>query len=228
MPRVKSFILWVLRTPPLPGFLLMAPFVTLYGVVMLFRRARLQTAAAAIGATYVTERWWRPGKIVGRTFTVEITRYGKSFSTVVQVRVPLAPFSFLLAPHFFDGFPNWTHVLALGLERQRVFFAEVSLERYVPLTAEQRDVLMRWLDEAAAAWRVPYEMVRAAQVSQIFIQDECAWTRVRGIVSNPERLRRILDVMNRFASEKAATPGSISTASQPKRPRRVISVGIDG
>jgi hypothetical protein len=189
----------------------MAPVLAAYGLVVLVRKARLRTAAKALEGMYVDGRWWRTGKIVGQGFTIEIVRAGKTFITTVEAHARHTPGLSLLDARFFHEYPNWEHAKVLKNHGERLFFTEVSIPRYTPLTDEERDVLWHWLNRGSTDRRIPYDMLTAARIKKIYIGDESVSTSFRGVVSSVARLRPTVDVLKRLASGDGSSSGSFRT-----------------
>ena len=161
----------------------MATLLAFYGLVVLVRKTRLRGAAKALEGMYVDGRWWRTGNIVGKDFTIEIVRAGKTFITRVEARARQTPGPSLLNARFFHEYPNWEHAKVLKNQSERLFFAQVSIPRYAPPTDEERDVLWHWLNRGSTDRRIPYDVLTAARIKKIYIGDESVSTSFRGVVS---------------------------------------------
>ncbi len=187
-----------------PAFLIafIAPVLVFYGLVVLLRRARLRKAAAALDATYNPGGWGRPARIVGRHFTIEITRARKTFITNVEVQTAKTAWSSLFHAKFFEQYPDWEHAGVLKPHEERLFFTHVSFPRYGPPTEEERGLLWRWLNRGSIDRRLSYDELKETKVKRIEVKDERVATTFRGIVTNITRLRRTLAALERLALEE--------------------------
>lgn len=114
------------------------------------------------------------------------------------------PCSILLLARFFDPYPNWEHARVLGPHSERLFFTKVSFPRYAPPTPQERDVLWQWLNRGSTDRRLPYEMLTAARIKMIYVENERVSTNFRGIVTNVTRLGGTLDALRRLAAESVS------------------------
>jgi hypothetical protein len=191
--------------PVVTTLILLAPILAAYEIVVLVRRRRLRNAAEALEATYVSEGWWRAGRIVGRNFEIRVVKIGKTFRTYVEVQAPGIPLSSMFDARFFDAYPNWGHAKVLARGHQRLFFVEISLPGYVTPTLEQRDALWRWLNRGSTDHRLPYETLRSARIRRIVVEDARFLIDFSGVVSNVRRLGTTLDLLQQFAAQSGRT-----------------------
>jgi hypothetical protein len=185
----------------IPFLIFMSSILGFYGIVVLFRRARLRKVAAALDATYAPGSWGSAATITGSHFKIEIGRAGKSFTTSIEVRTRKTPCPGLFHSQFFEYYPNWEHARVLKKQEERLFVVQVAIPRYSRPTEEEREALWRWLNRGSIDRRLPHDLLKQANIRQIVIQDETVSTSFGGIVSNVTRLRQTLAMLDRLASE---------------------------
>jgi len=188
------------------------PFVG-YALVALTRKARYRSLASKLGATHIDRGWFVPGAIAGERFEIEAAQVGKSYRTRLRVDVGGTPGCFLLRPGFFGESPDWAFAWVPGARNERVFLWEVAVRRLVEPTREQRDRLLHWLARSSQRAGL-HEVLAAAGIREIFIDDGSISVRFRGIVSNLARLQRTLEALRRLAPDDRAP-----AATDPARGR---------
>jgi hypothetical protein len=196
-----------------------------YVLLAMTRKPRFRKAAAALGAAHVETGWLKPGKIVGSGFNIEAypASGGGTSRYLTTVKVALRespsvlapaivgesdrfavnltgepPGAFYLKPGFFKKFPDWRCVTITAMQSERVFVTHVSVLRAVELTGDQRERLLRWVSRALVPPAAVWEALTTAKVKTIVIDDRFISTTLRGFVSNPVRLRRIVEVFTQL------------------------------
>ena len=156
-----------------------------------------------MGAAHVDTGWLSPGRIVGRGFTIEPTtssgRSPRGYRTVVRLEAPGAPESFFLGSRFFRPFPDWRHAKVRACRPQRVFVVHVSVQGWVTPSPEDRERLLSWLSRVAADAALIHAGLTRARIRDVILENGSVSTSVAGIVSDPERLRRAVETLGRFA-----------------------------
>jgi hypothetical protein len=182
---------------------LIGSILSFYGIVVYFRRARLQKAATALDATYTAGSWGRPARIVGQHFKIEIARIGKAFTTSVEVRTRSSPCRALFYPQFFEKYPDWEYARVLSPHEERLFVVRASILRYGVPTEKQKRVLWSWLNRGSAARHLSDDLLKKARIKRIVVGDDHVSTSFGGIVTNITRLRYTLAALEPLAFEES-------------------------
>ena len=86
----------------------LAVVLGIYGAMTIARKSRVRKAAAALHGDYINEGPFRPGRIVGRRFTIRIAAPHRTFRTDLDVRTRNAPGNYIVDAGFFEGCPTGT------------------------------------------------------------------------------------------------------------------------
>lgn len=199
---MRLFLVWAAFALPFVG----------WAAVALMRKARHRALAASLGARHVAAGMFAPGTILGQDFEIEATQVGKSYGTRFQVTARDAADRFLLEPEFFRGAPNWEFAKVLASRKERVFLWEISLPGTAQPSRAQQAELLAWMPPIADLSGL-HEELKAAGIRSIFIADGTVSTRCSGIVSNLERIRRVLGALQRLAPSKPAGNRSSTRAA---------------
>lgn len=109
------------------------------------------------------------------------------------------PGPYFVGARFFTGFPNWRHASIHVRKRGRVFFVDVSMPRWVEPTSEERTRLLGWLSRASVDPPLWERELREARIKELLFDDGSIVTSFGGIVSDPARLQRAVDLLRRLA-----------------------------
>jgi hypothetical protein len=85
------------------------------------------------------------------------------------------------------------------IETQRAFVVQVSFPGYGPPNGEERAALERWLERGAPHQRLRGELLTAAKITQVVVGPDSVSASFRGLVHDPDRLRRTIDLLRRVA-----------------------------
>lgn len=181
----------------------LAVVLVIYGAMTMARKSRVRTAAAALHADYIDEGPFRPGRIVGRRFTIRIAAPHRTFRTDLDVRTRNAPGNYIVDAGFFEGWPDWNHVKVPGTRTERAFAWEISLPGYVAPSEDQREALWRWLHRGSTARRVPGNLMAAAGCNRLAVGPDGVSISFTGIVTDEVRLRSAVDLLAMLASDTA-------------------------
>jgi hypothetical protein len=181
----------------------LAVVLGIYWGMTMARKSRVRAAADALRADYIDEGLFRPGRIVGRRFTIRIAAPHRTFRTDLDVRTRNAPGNYLVDAGFFEGWPDWNHVKVPGTRTERAFAWEISLPGYATPDEAQRQALWRWLHRGSTARRVPGNLMAAAGCNRLAIGPEGVSISFTGIVTDEVRLRSAVDLLAMLASDTA-------------------------
>jgi hypothetical protein len=181
----------------------LAVVLAIYGAMTMARKSRVRAAASALRADYVDEGLFRPGRIVGRRFTIRITAPHRTFRTDLDVRARSTPGDYIVDAGFFEGWPDWNHVKVPGTRTERAFAWEISLPGYAAPNEVQREALWRWLHRGSTPRRPPSNLMAAARVHRLEIGPDGVSTSFTGIVTDEVRLRSAVDLLAMLASDGA-------------------------
>ena len=84
-----------------------------------------------------------------------------------------------------------------------MFIVHVPIPRYTPLADQHREALWRWLTRGSVDRWLSSDLLTAARIKEISVDDALVSTSFNGVVSRADRLQHALDPLRRLASDRA-------------------------
>ena len=182
------------------GMVLVALVLASYAVIALLRKRRFQSLSSRLGARFVETGLFAPGRVVGDGFAIEASVIGagryRRYRTIVQMAATRTTGAYLVKAAFFENFPDWRFVKALGTHSERVFVTTVTFPRYLDCTPEQRQGLLDCLGPRASVEAGQlHQALRRLRIRELSMENGLVTISFRGAVSNRDRIEGTLNVL---------------------------------
>lgn len=184
-------------------FFIVGVIVTISGLCFFLikhRDSRYKKIAEELKADYISQGFFKTGKISGiangKKFTIENikTSSGRSstFWTHISIDCQNKGIPLFIRNDFFKNFPNWKAAFTVGERKERVFFTHITIKNaFVPL---EEKYYFRVLSIFQGIKFIYNKHIRKGNFN---ISKTVITYKVHGIMKNLDKIKRVLDALNR-------------------------------
>ncbi len=181
----------------------------LYFFLIQHRKSQYRKIANELKADYISQGFFMTGKISGITngkkFTIETikTSSGKSstFWTHISMDCQNKGIPLFIRKDFFKNFPNWKAAFTRGERKERVFFTHIDIKN--ASVALEEKYQFRVLSVFQGIEPTYNKHIKKGNFN---ISESLISYKVNGIMKNPDRIKKVLDVLNRVAQNTENNP----------------------
>lgn len=195
------------------GIFLTVGVIAIISVLYLFliqhRKSQYRKIANELKADYISQGFFMTGKISGITngkkFTIENikTSSGKSstFWTHISMDCQNKGIPLFVRNDFFKNFPNWKAAFTVGERKERVFFTHIDIKNaFIPLEEKYQFRVLSVFQGIKSTYN---EHIKKGNFN---ISESLITYKVHGIIKNLDRIKRVLDVLNRVTQNTENNP----------------------
>lgn len=182
----------------------MAIIFVLYFFLIQYRKSQYRKIANELKADYISQGYFMTGKISGITngkkFTIEHIK-SRTFWTHISMDCQNKGIPLFIRSDFFKNFPNWKAAFTMGEAKIRVFFTHIHMKNtFIALEEKYQFRVLSMFQGIESTYN---EHIKKGNFN---ISESLITYQVHGIMKNLDRIKRILDVLNRVTQNTETNP----------------------